>query len=167
MGNFLLVELLKRPDVISLAGGQGISGISWTVSYLLPFNFASFSNNILLIHHLHNLSFPFRTAIVVYQLLLRMVTGWTFNWGAVIKFLVEVSLGAYVYLHLILVICQWEVVWSVLFLLSRVGFGIAFGLASVLWLGFIFNDTVIEITLTLAVSYVAYFTVCTLPILNT
>lgn len=73
------------------------------------------------------------TAIVVYQLLLRMVTGWTFNWGAVIKFLVEVSLGA-------------------------VGFGIAFGLASVLWLGFIFNDTVIEITLTLAVSYVAYFT---------
>ncbi|XP_055819135.1 sodium/hydrogen exchanger 8 isoform X1 [Solanum dulcamara] len=73
------------------------------------------------------------TAIVVYQLLLRMVTGWTFNWGAVIKFLVEVSLGA-------------------------VGIGIAFGIASVLWLGFIFNDTVIEISLTLAVSYVAYFT---------
>ncbi|XP_049403830.1 sodium/hydrogen exchanger 8 [Solanum stenotomum] len=73
------------------------------------------------------------TAIVVYQLLLRMVTGWTFNWGAVIKFLLQVSLGA-------------------------VGFGIAFGIASVLWLGFIFNDTVIEISLTLAVSYVAYFT---------
>lgn len=73
------------------------------------------------------------TAIVVYQLFLRMVTGWTFNWGAVIKFLVQVSLGA-------------------------VGFGIAFGIASVLWLGFIFNDTVIEISLTLAVSYVAYFT---------
>ncbi|XP_047250234.1 sodium/hydrogen exchanger 8 [Capsicum annuum] len=73
------------------------------------------------------------TAIVVYQLLLRMVTGWTFNWGAVIKFLVQVSLGA-------------------------VGVGIAFGMASVLWLGFIFNDTVIEISLTLAVSYVSYFT---------
>ncbi|KAJ8574253.1 hypothetical protein K7X08_026058 [Anisodus acutangulus] len=73
------------------------------------------------------------TAIVVYQLLLRMVTGWHFNWGAVIKFLVQVSLGA-------------------------VGVGIAFGIASVLWLGFIFNDTVIEISLTLAVSYVAYFT---------
>ncbi|CAN4113887.1 unnamed protein product [Withania somnifera] len=73
------------------------------------------------------------TAIVVYQLFFRMVTGWTFNWGAVIKFLVQVSLGA-------------------------VGFGIAFGIASVLWLGFIFNDTVIEISLTLAVSYVAYFT---------
>ena len=38
--------------------------------------------------------------------------------------------------------------------------GIAFGLVSYLWLGFIFNDTVIEITLTLAVSYLAYFTVC-------
>ncbi|KAM3327714.1 hypothetical protein P3S68_033763 [Capsicum galapagoense] len=73
------------------------------------------------------------TAIVVYQLLLRIVTGWTFNWGAVIKFLVQVSLGA-------------------------VGVGIAFGMASVLWLRFIFNDTEIEISLTLAVSYVSYFT---------
>ncbi|XP_026662993.1 sodium/hydrogen exchanger 7 isoform X2 [Phoenix dactylifera] len=36
--------------------------------------------------------------------------------------------------------------------------GLAFGVASVLWLGFIFNDTVIEITLTLAVSYLAFFT---------
>ncbi|XP_030959880.1 sodium/hydrogen exchanger 7 isoform X3 [Quercus lobata] len=41
---------------------------------------------------------------------------------------------------------------------SRVGIGLAFGIVSVLWLGFIFNDTVIEITLTLAVSYIAYFT---------
>ncbi|XP_026458364.1 sodium/hydrogen exchanger 7-like isoform X1 [Papaver somniferum] len=39
-----------------------------------------------------------------------------------------------------------------------VGIGLAFGVASVLWLGFIFNDTVIEISLTLAVSYLAYFT---------
>ncbi|KAL0446673.1 UNVERIFIED_CONTAM: Sodium/hydrogen exchanger 7 [Sesamum latifolium] len=73
------------------------------------------------------------TAIVVYQLFYRMVRGWSFNWGAVIKFLTQVSLGA-------------------------VGIGLAFGIASVLWLGFIFNDTVIEISLTLAVSYVAYFT---------
>lgn len=41
-----------------------------------------------------------------------------------------------------------------------VGIGLAFGMASVLWIGFIFNDTVIEITLTLAVSYIAYFAVC-------
>ncbi|KAK4371833.1 hypothetical protein RND71_007217 [Anisodus tanguticus] len=87
---------------------------------------------------------------------LRMVLGWTFNWGAVIKLLVQVSLGEYVYSHLILVLCLW----------STVGVGIAFGIASVLWLGFIFNDTVIKISLTLAVSYVAYFTVCTLPILH-
>ncbi|XP_051144686.1 sodium/hydrogen exchanger 8 isoform X2 [Andrographis paniculata] len=73
------------------------------------------------------------TAIVVYQLFYRMVLGWSFNWGSVIKFLSQVSLGA-------------------------VGLGIAFGIASVLWLGFIFNDTVIEISLTLGVSYVAYFT---------
>lgn len=73
------------------------------------------------------------TAIVIYQLFYRMVLGWSFNWGAIIKFLVQVSLGA-------------------------VGIGLAFGIASVFWLGFIFNDTVIEITLTLAVSYIAYFT---------
>ncbi|KAE9600993.1 putative cAMP-dependent protein kinase regulatory subunit [Lupinus albus] len=73
------------------------------------------------------------TAIVVYTLFYRMVLGETFNWTAIIKFLAQVSLGA-------------------------VGIGVAFGIASVLWLGFIFNDTVIEISLTLAVSYIAYFT---------
>nr|BAX01505.1 salt overly sensitive [Bassia scoparia] len=72
-------------------------------------------------------------AIVVYQLFYRMVLGESFNWVAIIKFLAQVSLGA-------------------------VGIGIAFGIASVLWLGFIFNDTVIEISLTLAVSYIAFFT---------
>ncbi|XP_011024875.1 PREDICTED: sodium/hydrogen exchanger 7-like isoform X3 [Populus euphratica] len=73
------------------------------------------------------------TAIVVYQLFYRLVLGESFNSGAIIKFLTQVSLGA-------------------------VGIGIAFGIASFLWLGFIFNDTVIEIALTLAVSYVTYFT---------
>lgn len=46
---------------------------------------------------------------------------------------------------------------------SSVGIGLAFGIASVLWLGYIFNDTVIEIALTLAVSYIAYFTVRSSP----
>ncbi|XP_034911302.1 sodium/hydrogen exchanger 7 isoform X6 [Populus alba] len=72
-------------------------------------------------------------AIVVYQLFYRMVLGESFNWVSILKFLTQVSLGA-------------------------VGIGVAFGIASVLWLGFIFNDTVIEIALTLAVSYIAYFT---------
>jgi len=73
------------------------------------------------------------TAIVVYQLFYRMVLGRTFDAGSVIKFLLEVSLGA-------------------------VALGLAFGIVSVLWLGFIFNDTIIEISLTLAVSYIAFFT---------
>ncbi|CAM0908978.1 unnamed protein product [Alopecurus aequalis] len=73
------------------------------------------------------------TAIVVYQLFYRMVLGKTFDAGSIIKFLSEVSLGA-------------------------VALGLAFGIASVLWLGFIFNDTIIEISLTLAVSYIAFFT---------
>ncbi|KAK8627629.1 hypothetical protein V6N13_135236 [Hibiscus sabdariffa] len=73
------------------------------------------------------------TAIVVYQLFYKMVLGQSFSWDAIIEFLAKVSLGA-------------------------VAIGIAFGIASVLWLGFIFNDTVIEITLTLAVSYIVYFT---------
>ncbi|XP_043695377.1 sodium/hydrogen exchanger 8 isoform X2 [Telopea speciosissima] len=73
------------------------------------------------------------TAIVVYQLFYQMVLGRSFNVGDIIKFLTQVALGA-------------------------VGIGLAFGIASVFWLGFIFNDTVIEIALTLAVSYIAYFT---------
>ncbi|KAF5186921.1 Sodium/hydrogen exchanger [Thalictrum thalictroides] len=72
------------------------------------------------------------TAIVVYQLFYQMVLGRSFTVGAILKYLAQVSLGA-------------------------VGIGFAFGVASYLWLGFIFNDTVIEITLTLAVSYIAYF----------
>lgn len=43
--------------------------------------------------------------------------------------------------------------------LTSVALGLAFGIVSVLWLGFIFNDTIIEIALTLAVSYIAFFTV--------
>ncbi|KAJ4974131.1 hypothetical protein NE237_007305 [Protea cynaroides] len=73
------------------------------------------------------------TAIVVFQLFYQMVLGRSFSVGDIIKFLTQVALGA-------------------------VGIGLAFGIASVFWLGFIFNDTVIEITLTLAVSYIAYFT---------
>nr|UUA47112.1 salt overly sensitive 1 [Lilium pumilum] len=73
------------------------------------------------------------TAIVVYQLFYKMVFGQSFNVGEIIKFLSQVSFGS-------------------------VALGLAFGIASVLWLGFIFNDTVIEITLTLAVSYIAFFT---------
>ena len=38
----------------------------------------------------------YRTAIVVYQLFYRMVLGRTFDAGSIIKFLSEVSLGAYV-----------------------------------------------------------------------
>ncbi|KAL6001022.1 Son of sevenless 1 [Asimina triloba] len=73
------------------------------------------------------------TAIVVYQMFFKMVLGQSFNVGSIIKFLSRVSLGA-------------------------VAIGLLFGISSVLWLGFIFNDTVIEITLTLAVSYIAFFT---------
>ncbi|KAL9674096.1 hypothetical protein QQ045_030366 [Rhodiola kirilowii] len=73
------------------------------------------------------------TAIVVFQLFYQMVLGEKFNWTGILKFLTKVSIGA-------------------------VGIGLIFGIVSVLWLGFIFNDTVIEITLTVAVSYIAYFT---------
>ncbi|KAM0936277.1 putative cyclic nucleotide-binding domain, cation/H+ exchanger, rmlC-like jelly roll [Dioscorea sansibarensis] len=73
------------------------------------------------------------TAIVVYQLFYKMVIGESLNVGGIVKFLSQVTLGA-------------------------VAIGIAFGIVSALWLGFIFNDTVIEITLTLAVSYIVYHT---------
>ncbi|KAI3936863.1 hypothetical protein MKW92_039341 [Papaver armeniacum] len=72
-------------------------------------------------------------AIVVYQFFFRMVLGESFSFGDIITYFTQVSLGA-------------------------LGIGLAFGLVSVFWLGFIFNDTVIEISLALAVSYLAYFT---------
>ncbi|KAI3951869.1 hypothetical protein MKW92_021475 [Papaver armeniacum] len=72
-------------------------------------------------------------AVVVYQFFFRMVLGESFSFGDIITYFTQVSLGA-------------------------LGIGLAFGLVSVFWLGFIFNDTVIEISLALAVSYLAYFT---------
>ncbi|KAJ8774727.1 hypothetical protein K2173_017173 [Erythroxylum novogranatense] len=73
------------------------------------------------------------TAIVVFQLFYRMVLGESTSGVAIVRFLIQESLGA-------------------------IGIGLAFGIASVLWLGVIFNDTVIEISLTLATSYITYFT---------
>lgn len=43
-----------------------------------------------------------------------------------------------------------------------VGIGVAFGIASVFWLRFVFNDIVVQISVTLSVSYFAYYTVCSL-----
>uniref|UniRef100_A0A8R7R4L1 Cation/H+ exchanger domain-containing protein n=1 Tax=Triticum urartu TaxID=4572 RepID=A0A8R7R4L1_TRIUA len=42
---------------------------------------------------------------------------------------------------------------------DSVALGLAFGIASLLWLGFIFDGTIIQISLTLAVRYMAFFTV--------
>uniref|UniRef100_A0A453AV02 Cation/H+ exchanger domain-containing protein n=1 Tax=Aegilops tauschii subsp. strangulata TaxID=200361 RepID=A0A453AV02_AEGTS len=39
-----------------------------------------------------------------------------------------------------------------------VALGLAFAIISLLWLGFTFNDTILEMTLTLAVSYIAFYT---------
>ncbi|XP_010496361.1 PREDICTED: sodium/hydrogen exchanger 8 isoform X3 [Camelina sativa] len=72
-------------------------------------------------------------SVVVFQLFFKMVMGQNSDWGSIIKFLVQNSLGA-------------------------VGIGLAFGIASVIWLKFVFNDTVVQITVTLSVSYFAYYT---------
>ncbi|MCO5555571.1 hypothetical protein L7F22_009116 [Adiantum nelumboides] len=73
------------------------------------------------------------TAIVIFRLFLELVLGESFNAGTVVVYLSRVALGG-------------------------VALGAAFGLVSVLWLGLVFNDTVIEITLTLTASYIAYYT---------
>ncbi|KAG7597045.1 Cation/H+ exchanger [Arabidopsis suecica] len=72
-------------------------------------------------------------SVVVFQLFFKMVMGHNSDWGSIIKFLVQNSFGA-------------------------VGIGLAFGFASVFWLKFIFNDTVVQITVTLSASYFAYYT---------
>ncbi|XP_013638950.1 PREDICTED: sodium/hydrogen exchanger 8 [Brassica oleracea var. oleracea] len=72
-------------------------------------------------------------SVVIFQLFLKMVMGSTSDWGFIIKFLAQNSFGA-------------------------VGIGVAFGIASVFWLRFVFNDIVVQITVTLSVSYFAYYT---------
>ncbi|VVA91333.1 unnamed protein product [Arabis nemorensis] len=72
-------------------------------------------------------------SVVVFQLFFKMVMRHSSDWGSIIKFLAQNSFGA-------------------------VGIGLAFGIASVLWLRFVFNDTVVQITVTLSVSYFAYYT---------
>ncbi|CAE5957492.1 unnamed protein product [Arabidopsis arenosa] len=72
-------------------------------------------------------------SVVVFQLFFKMVMGHNSDWGSIIKFLVQNSFGA-------------------------VGIGLAFGFASVFWLKFIFNDTMVQITVTLSASYFAYYT---------
>ncbi|KAJ0257006.1 Sodium/hydrogen exchanger 8 [Hirschfeldia incana] len=72
-------------------------------------------------------------SVVVFQLFLKMVMGGTSDWSFIIKFLAQNSFGA-------------------------VGIGVAFGIASVIWLRFVFNDIVVQITVTLSISYFAYYT---------
>nr|XP_016446545.1 PREDICTED: sodium/hydrogen exchanger 8-like [Nicotiana tabacum] len=72
-------------------------------------------------------------AIVVYQLFYRMVLGKSFGWVAVLEYLAQGSLGAVI-------------------------IGLVFGMASLFWLRFVYNDTLIDFSLALTVSYIAYYT---------
>ncbi|CAI5944210.1 unnamed protein product [Closterium sp. NIES-64] len=72
------------------------------------------------------------TAIVVFQLFLRLTLGYSYSIGDVIGFLFKVTLGG-------------------------VGLGMAFGVVSLLWLRTVFSDHVIEITISLTASYMAFF----------
>ncbi|CAM6099086.1 unnamed protein product [Calypogeia fissa] len=72
------------------------------------------------------------TAIVVFQLFFQMVLGQHFTVGQIVVFFSRVAFGA-------------------------VALGFGFGLVAVLWIGRVFNDTVVEITLTLTASYLAFF----------
>ncbi|KAL3682883.1 hypothetical protein R1sor_000905 [Riccia sorocarpa] len=71
-------------------------------------------------------------AIVVFKLFFQMVLGQHFTPGAIIKFFSQVALGA-------------------------VALGLGLGLVTVLWIGRVFNDAIIEITLTFTASYMAFF----------
>ncbi|KAJ8562759.1 hypothetical protein K7X08_031211 [Anisodus acutangulus] len=72
-------------------------------------------------------------AIVVYQLFYRMVLGKSFGWVSVLEYLAEGSLGSVI-------------------------IGLVFGMASLFWLRFIYNDTLTDFSLALTVSYIAYYT---------
>lgn len=48
----------------------------------------------------------------------------------------------------------------------RFALGLLFALVTVFWVGLVFNDTIIEITLTLTASYMAFFVVCMSALLS-
>ncbi|GAQ86569.1 Na+/H+ antiporter [Klebsormidium nitens] len=73
------------------------------------------------------------TAIVVFRLFYRIVFGSKFNFVNTIVYFMQISFGG-------------------------VAMGIAFGLVAIMWLGFVFNDTLIEITITVSAAYMVYFT---------
>lgn len=105
---------------------------------------------------------------MVFQLFFKMVMGHNSDWGSIIKFLVQNSFGAYEFFPLISgIVCRYLFSQFILcVLIFNVGIGLAFGIASVFWLKFVFNDTVIHITVTLSVSYFSYYTVRSSPNLN-
>lgn len=62
--------------------------------------------------------------------------------------------------YLVIKACFW-MVWK-----HRFALGLLFGLVTVFWVGLVFNDTIIEITLTLTASYMAFFVVCVSSLLS-
>ncbi|CAI5988173.1 unnamed protein product [Closterium sp. NIES-65] len=128
------------------------------------------------------------TAIVVFQLFLRLTLGYSYSIGDVIGFLFKVTLGgsvphASMFSHvpafghtspsppsslftrltcatcpfsLFLPVLPWRWCWCIQ---HRVGLGMAFGVVSLLWLRTVFSDHVIEITISLTASYMAFFVV--------
>ncbi|CAI5527564.1 unnamed protein product [Closterium sp. Naga37s-1] len=71
-------------------------------------------------------------AIAIFQLFLQLVLGYSFSPGGIIAFMCRVFFGG-------------------------IALGMAFGVVSLLWLRTVFNDYIIEITITICGSYMAFF----------
>lgn len=84
--------------------------------------------------------------------------GQGFDWFAVLKFLTLASVGAWIPL-LICTVVKYilSVYLTQVFVWFSIGIGVVFGVASIYCFRYIFNDAVIEPSLMLAVSYIAYF----------
>ncbi|CAI6000197.1 unnamed protein product [Closterium sp. NIES-64] len=71
-------------------------------------------------------------AIAIFQLFLQLVLGYSFSPGDIVAFMCRVFFGG-------------------------IALGMAFGVVSLLWLRTVFNDYIIEITITICGSYMAFF----------
>ncbi|CAI7743662.1 unnamed protein product [Closterium sp. NIES-54] len=71
-------------------------------------------------------------AIAIFQLFLQLVLGYSFSPGDIVAFMCRVFFGG-------------------------IALGMAFGIVSLLWLRTVFNDYIIEITITICGSYMAFF----------
>ncbi|KAL9685164.1 hypothetical protein QQ045_022611 [Rhodiola kirilowii] len=96
-------------------------------------------------------------SMVVFQLFYRMVIGQASDWTSILKFTTLASAGSYVNQYTNCCFLYVLFLTLIFYICFSIFIGVAFGASIMLWLGLVFSDIVLDLALTLSVSYIAYF----------